>query len=141
MVELKALICERCGAQIDRKTMKCSYCGTEYIIKDDRVVRIETFTNPVRTIRAKSTIDAFSAARVKDLPDYMEFCVKELAHKMADAIYESMQIRVTENSIDHGYDIESEIRVIVPERTSGTFTTKSAFVDGAKVTGTIPIKK
>lgn len=30
MFELKPLVCERCGGHIDRKTMKCPYCDTQY---------------------------------------------------------------------------------------------------------------
>lgn len=29
-MEIKPLICEKCGAPIDRRKMKCEYCGVEY---------------------------------------------------------------------------------------------------------------
>lgn len=34
MAELKALICKRCGGEIDRHDMKCHYCGTYYIYEN-----------------------------------------------------------------------------------------------------------
>lgn len=45
-------ICECCGGQIDPSTMTCRYCGTQYKRDDDRIIRIDTFTNPVHTFKA-----------------------------------------------------------------------------------------
>lgn len=47
----KAYICQCCGGTINRDTMKCEYCGTEYEKNDDQVrLRIETFHNPVESL-------------------------------------------------------------------------------------------
>lgn len=35
--ELKPLVCKNCGGQIDRATMKCPYCDTQYKSENDMV--------------------------------------------------------------------------------------------------------
>ena len=43
-------ICSCCGGKINRITMTCEYCGTQYEEKHDNLIRIETFRNPVETL-------------------------------------------------------------------------------------------
>ena len=37
LIEVKPLTCERCGGAIDRKTMRCPYCDTQYERKNNGV--------------------------------------------------------------------------------------------------------
>lgn len=117
MSELKALKCQCCGGKINRKTMKCEYCGTEYIIKDDTVLRIETFTSPVKTIRARMSINDEQLYYAKDLEDFMEFCVRDLARQVAEQMYDTLKIKVSAEPQFCIHTLDAEARVIVPVMT------------------------
>ena len=120
-IEIKPLRCEFCGGLIDRKTKKCKFCGTEYIIKDDQVVRIETFHNPIKDITARICIDDYEARMVSDKQDFMEHCVRALAHQMAEQLYDCMWI-TTDYDVNHlRYIVDSRIKAVVPERKSDEF--------------------
>ncbi len=53
----EALICQCCGGHINRTTYKCEYCGTQYKSEQDQIIRIETYHNPVRSIKSSVRLD------------------------------------------------------------------------------------
>ena len=118
MIELKALKCQCCGGPINRETMKCSFCGTEYIIKDDTLfIRFETFQNPVKTLRAQCRVSnlVFNHTNQKE---YMEFCLHQLARELAENMYDCMKIRTDDDEIYGDRLIRAEVRVVQPVQES-----------------------
>ena len=111
---MKAYKCECCGGEINRATMRCEYCGTQYKEDyDNGVIRIETFRNPVDHYTAmikfdNDQINCLGPERVS------EIAVRELTHKLSDCIAQNMVIT-------HRYDpstninyIRGDIKVIRP---------------------------
>ena len=65
------LTCTCCGAKVNRNTYKCEYCGTEYRRDTEiPVIRMETFTNPVKAYRACAVVNREEVMRFGN--DYME---------------------------------------------------------------------
>ena len=115
---IKKLICVCCGAPINRATCRCEYCGTEYDLSDEiPMIRVETFTNPVKEYSASALINRDLVAMGSE--DYMKYAIERLAHEMLPAVMEGMQIRV-----QSGYDheaimtnqqrIDGRIKIVIP---------------------------
>lgn len=112
---LKNLTCTCCGGTIDRRTMKCSYCGTEYAIENDYpVIRVERFTNPVKTYRASLLVNREGVERLG--ADYMRYCLDRLAHEMLPALMDGMLIRSEFEPEYNQFRIDGTLRYVVPER-------------------------
>lgn len=45
---LYAAVCSRCGGQLDRRTLKCPYCGIAYLINWEKIIPTVTGTKPPR---------------------------------------------------------------------------------------------
>lgn len=56
MDTLKAMTCKNCGANIDRRTMRCDYCGTEYESSNERI-KIIVDRPGIHTIRCETRVD------------------------------------------------------------------------------------
>lgn len=71
-------ICECCGGHINPRTMKCEYCGTQYKKEYDNYVRIETFQNPVITLKSRVMLD-------RDVPLEVasRYALEELTRELA----------------------------------------------------------
>ena len=104
--------CSCCGANINKITMICEYCGTQYKEESGNVIKIETFTNPVRTLASKMVIDNF--ALTMNPVEYSEYAIKKLAVKFAECLVPFMNIQ---SSIDPCTDhviLDAKIKVIDP---------------------------
>ena len=113
---MKDYTCEHCGGRIKPSTMRCEYCGTQYKIENDRVLRIETFQNPVETFCVEEIIPiekmkSFGAEQVS------EMALKHLTKKLAESITPMMM------QIDSEYDfsisgerVRATIKVVRPYR-------------------------
>lgn len=110
---MKKLICVCCGAPINRLKQKCEYCGTEYIIEDERpVIKFETYTNPVREFKACAVVpDEYLA---KGGEEIMEIAIHELAKKMLPAVVQGMQIRTKHDPFLMSQRIDGRIRIVIP---------------------------
>ena len=104
--------CSCCGGSINRATMTCEYCGTRYKEEHGNVFKIETFTNPVRTLGSQITIDNF--ALYKNPKDYAEFAIKKLAVSFAECIAPYMDIRVSTEPWRDQTIIDAKIKVVEP---------------------------
>lgn len=112
---MKRLICTCCGAPINRIKKKCEYCGTEYIIEDDRpVLNIETFTNPVKEYKACVIVP--NEVLFRGGEEYMKAAIHQLAAEMMPAVVEGMQIRTEANDpMRCEQKITGRIRIVIPK--------------------------
>ena len=104
--------CSCCGGNINRVTMTCEYCGTQYKEEYGNVIRIETFTNPVRTLASKMALDNF--ALKMNPKEYSEYAIKKLAVEFAECLVPFMDIRP---SIDSHRDLtilDARVKVVEP---------------------------
>ena len=105
-------ICQCCGGRIDRKTMTCEYCGTQYKEEYSNVLKVEMFQNPVRTLATRIVIDDFA---MRTSPkDYSEFAIKELARQFAECIAPYMDIQHTFDSRTRISRLDAKIKVVEP---------------------------
>lgn len=87
---LEPLVCKCCGGHIDRKTLKCSFCGVEY--RDHGQTEIRTVERPCEVLCAEMSIDRRTLAYRADDKGYSEFIVRELSRGLADELVKYMEI-------------------------------------------------
>lgn len=113
---MKKLTCICCGAPINRITKRCDYCGTEYDIRgDDPMIRIETYTNPVKEYSASVLVNREIAVMCGE--DYMKYAIERLAHEMMPAVLEGMQIQIGEvwSGGFNDMKVSGRIRIVIPK--------------------------
>lgn len=111
---MKKYICECCGGEIDRATMKCLYCGTPYREEFDRPIRIETFRNPVKTFNACIEV---TDEMMRD-KDGAEYALSVLAKELANAIPPMMEVRYESNPVWHTARLRGTIKIVQPVNVS-----------------------
>lgn len=115
LLEFKPLICERCGAAIDRKTMRCPYCGTEYIRENNGAqIRFVVDRPGVQKISTQVRVDMdMMAASPEGARAYV---LDRMCHEVADALLAFMKISTAEDysPLSRCQIIRGEIRVIDP---------------------------
>ena len=112
---MKPMICECCGGLIDPTTMRCMYCCTAYERdENDRVVRIETFQNPVKVYRSEMDVEGHIASELGP-SNLSQMAVKQLARNLADAIAESMDMTYEYDPINNSHRMTARIRIVEPK--------------------------
>lgn len=109
MIELRELTCKNCGGKIDRSTLKCPYCDTQYERTHDGVsIKFVPERPGVHTLRAMVRVDEADISRH---PDLMERYIRDRLRKgLADALLDYATISQQEE-----YDPRSFCRVIRAE--------------------------
>lgn len=107
------LICERCGGKIDRRTMRCEYCDTEYVHKKDSVTVNYVVERPdVHKLRAEVSIpDEMALCNPEGAT---EFVLARMREQIADGLLAYMKIQTAENPFMCCKVIRGEVRVINP---------------------------
>lgn len=114
MGELKNLTCVCCGGRINRATMKCEYCGTEYKLNGDiPTIRIESFQNPIREYKACVLVDDYLLYKGGD--SYMQYALQKLCEEMMPAVMSGMRIRTETDHITNKVRIDGSLRVVLPK--------------------------
>ena len=94
-------VCQCCGGVIDRHTMKCEYCGTTYKADyETQRLYVETYTNPVRTLRVAATI------RPEDL--------HRLQEQLAESLLPLMRYETTFDYEHMYYKVYGDLKAVVP---------------------------
>lgn len=110
---MEKLVCENCGGQIDRSTMKCPYCGTQY----ERTycgtpVRFVVERPGVHRIRAVAMVaDELS---MHDPERATEFTMDKLRQGIADGLLSYMKMETERDPRHRCRIIRGEVRVIDP---------------------------
>ena len=113
MSELKNLTCSCCGGTINRSTMKCEYCGTEYEIKNDiPIIRIEKFNNTVKEYKACVLVNDCDISIGGDA--YMKYALQKLCEKMMPAVMEGMRVRICQDPANLQTQVEGSLKIVVP---------------------------
>lgn len=109
-------ICECCGGKINRATMTCEYCGTQYKedLVNDAVIRIETFHNPVETLRA-SVIVPDEQMRLMGANDASEWVVRQLAHKFSEHIAKYMVLENRFEPCERQHFVTATVKMVIPK--------------------------
>lgn len=109
-------ICECCGGKINRATMTCEYCGTQYKedLVNDAVIRIETFHNPVETLRA-SVIVPDEQMRLMGADNASEWVVRQLAHKFSEHIAKYMVLENRFEPYERQHFVTATVKMVIPK--------------------------
>lgn len=114
MIEMKPLTCINCGAPIDRSSMKCEYCGTQYEREYDGTnVRFVVDRPGVHTLRAEVMVDDLSLRRSP--PEAMErHIMNRMRQTIADGLMEYLKMEVAQDPLRRCRIIRGEVRVLDP---------------------------
>ena len=114
MNELKAMVCQNCGATIDRRSMKCEYCGTQYEREyDGAQVRFVMDRPGVHTICAEAMVDEMIVGSIP--PEAMErHIMNKLRNSIADGLLEYLKMEVKVDPMHFCRIIRGEVRVLDP---------------------------
>ena len=118
LIEIKPLICERCGGQIDRSTMKCPYCDTQYERKNNGVTVNYVVDRPgVHRLCAQVRIDDEMTCR--DPEGATRYTLDRLRNEIADGLLAYMKISTSKDydPLSRCQIIRGEVRVIDPRFT------------------------
>ena len=115
MIDLKPLVCANCGGQIDRNTMKCPFCDTQYHRQRDETI-INYIVDRPGVHRLLATIRVPDQMARHDPDAASEFVLNRLRHEIADGLLAYMKIE-TANDFDplsRCQIIRGEVRVLDP---------------------------
>jgi len=110
---MKKYICECCGGQINRATMKCEYCGTAYAEDNENVFRIETYKAPVETLKCKAALPRELIIRDPEMAT--RYAYEKIAHKLAESLMPYMVYESCENVPQCQTELTGMIKVVIPE--------------------------
>lgn len=114
-IEIKPLVCERCGGAIDRRTMKCPYCETQYERKNNGVTVNFSVDRPgVHVLRAEARID--NRRMLCDPEGASQYALDRMRHEIADGLLAYMKISTSKDLsfFNECEIIRGEVRVIDP---------------------------
>ena len=113
MFELRQLECVNCGGKIDRSTMKCPYCDTQYERKqDEHIIKYEVERPGVHRIRAKVKLD--QASIIHNPEAESNYVMGKLRSAIADSLLDYMQIAIADDPRSFTKEILGEVRVVDP---------------------------
>ena len=113
MTELKALTCKNCGATINRATMKCEYCDTQYQrTYEGAEITFVSERAGVHSIRAMVAVDELMVGKNPEAAT--EFAVRKLRNSIADGLLEYMRCETEVDPIRFCRIIRGEVRVVDP---------------------------
>ena len=115
MTDMKPLVCANCGGQIDRSTMKCPFCDTQYHRQRDNAVIHYIVDRPgVHRLRATIRVDDQMARH--DPGAASEYVLNRLRHEIADGLLAYMKIETAKDfdPLSRCQIIRGEVRVLDP---------------------------
>lgn len=113
LIEMKPLLCTQCGAPIDRRTMKCPYCDTQYEHPNERI-KIVVDRPGVHTIRCETKVDMM---HMRHSPEgAREYVLRDMRQQIADGLLAYMKMTTSEcyDPMSCCQIIRGEIRVVDP---------------------------
>lgn len=112
-MELQTMTCKNCGANINRRTLRCDYCGTEYEHPNDRI-KIVTIRPGVHTIRCQTKVDMEMMRHSTE--GAKEHVLRDMREQIADGLLAFMKMTTSEchDQRSHCQIIRGEVRVVDP---------------------------
>lgn len=112
-MKIKPMICTQCGAPINRERMMCEYCGTKYEVRDDHILRIETYQEPIVTLESVCSIDKRVVDSIGPDKAAAVICGK-MAVEMADKLNALIDLKVQEDPYLNTIIAHGRVRVLPP---------------------------
>lgn len=118
MNELRALVCQKCGASLNPRTLRCEYCGTyhERVGNDIGIMRVQIERPGVRVIRSKLEVDGYLIASGRfDDREVGEYIRRGLVGKLAESLPDIMETYSEYDPVYMKHNVMGQIRVLEPE--------------------------
>lgn len=113
MNDLKPFVCQQCGAPINRQTMTCEYCGTQYRRERDEVMVHYTVQRPgVHVLKVQTAVPDDLAAHNPEAAT--EYAMRKLRDHLAESLLAYMKLDVEKDTFRYAQIIRGEIRVVDP---------------------------
>lgn len=108
-------ICSCCGGKIDKSTMKCDYCGTQYKMENDNVViRVETFQNPTRELICSRSFDRRDLELFRNQEHAFDTMVSHMAMEFAKDLMPYMDMEYEFDPVNLRYSLHARLKVVNP---------------------------
>ena len=113
---MEKLVCECCGGTINRSTMTCEFCGTQYKRSEYEhmpIMRVETYHNPVQTLKyGMDVTDMINYGLSSE--DIAERAMKTMCNKLADQLAPYIKISQSEDYPFNRTKIVGELKLVQP---------------------------
>jgi predicted amidophosphoribosyltransferase len=110
MLEKADLNCVNCGAVIDRRTMKCEYCGTEYKSDGVKLPVLPDYIPPkVETLYCAVSINPLFD---KDLELARQQRMDCIAKGLAKEILKYIEFETTQSPFSFEYILKGRIKIV-----------------------------
>ena len=113
MTELKPLICQNCGGAINRQTMKCPYCDTQYEKKNNGITLNYVVEKP-GTHRLRAEVRVAKEMREHNPERLTAYVLEKMRHEIADGLLAYMRITTSDDPANFCQIIRGEVKVIEP---------------------------
>lgn len=104
--------CQCCGANINPRTLKCEYCGTQYKDEFDNLVRIQYCVEPIDTYGAIVNVSNFELEAMGEKSG--EIISETLARKLTEVIKRNISISVNNDPHHCNQIFKGTIKVVRP---------------------------
>ena len=114
-LKVKPLVCTNCGGHIDRSTMKCPFCDTQYHRQRDEVT-VNYIVDRPGTHRLRATIRVDDQMVRHDPEAASNYVLNRLRHEIADGLLAYMKIETQQDfdPLRRCQIIRGEVRVLDP---------------------------
>ena len=111
-MDLMPYTCTQCGAPIDRMTLKCNHCGTEFYMNEKHFLVVKESVPGEHTIYASAEIDPYDL--MHDRERRVRYAVEELTAKLADELAPYIEIEQDADPRRGVYQFYARCRVLEP---------------------------
>ena len=113
MFELKPLTCGQCGGAIDRRTMRCPYCGTDYQKEyKETVIRFEPVQACVHKIYAAAEIPDELTLHSPEAAQ--RFAMDKLRQGIAKGLLDYLKLETQYDPLRRCQIIRGQVKVVDP---------------------------
>ena len=115
-MSIKPLICPQCGAPINRERMVCEYCGTKFEIKNDNLLRIETYYVPPITLEGRVLYPKeIYEHDLMDAEEISKMICGRIATELANKLAQYLDYSIQEEPITNKIIARGRVRVLPPD--------------------------
>ena len=112
---LKPYICPQCGGKVNRTSLVCEMCGTQF--KEDRsedIVSRLVVTRPgVVTLGKSMDVDMENMMRYPE--EFSKYVINRLASEFAECIAPYMDVEMENRPEHHSTTIRAKVRLLKPD--------------------------